>query len=490
MKIITAFLLCCSAGLGWALAAAETTQPGLLAEFYPSDNAIEEFPNIPAERAPALKRVDATINVDVGDDAWPGTRWSDHFFIRWTGKIRIAAEGKYAFFLVSDDGSRLFIDGQQVVDHGGLHAMEEKSGETQLKAGDHDLKIEYFENDGQAGCKFLWQAPGKDKEIVPANVLSCQAPPAEPSPKGTVAGLRATIHAFESALEDFPTIAEGKKPTLERVDATIDVNVGDEAWPGTELKDHFSIRWDGFLRVPTDGKYTFFLESDDGSRLFIDGRQVVDNGGLHAMEEKSGEIELRSGEHEVRIDYYENDGQAGCKFSWQQPDREKQIVPATALYCPASKLIDQPNAGLKAELFALDGAVESFPSISADKRPTVERVDRKINVNVGTDSWPGTTLSDHFYIRWTGKLKVTEPGRYTFYVESDDGSRLFINGNQVVDNDGMHPMVEKSGEVELQAGEHALKLEYYENEGDAGCRFLWQPPGQPKRIVPASVLTH
>jgi len=67
---------------------------------------------------------------------------------------------------------------------------------------------------------------------------------------------------------------------------------------------------------------------------------------------------------------------------------------------------------------------------------------------------------------------------------------LFIDGKQVVDNGGLHPMEEKSGQVDLKAGDHALKLEFFENEGDAGCKFSWQPPGQDKEIVPGAVLSH
>jgi hypothetical protein len=152
---------------------ADAPQQGLLGEYYSFDDAVEDFPVISADKKPALKRVDKTIDVDVGGDAWPGTELTDHFYIRWTGKIRIPKDGKYTFFLTSDDGSRLFIDGKQVIDNNGLHPMDEKSGELELKTGDHDLKIEFFENEGETGCKFAWQAAGdKDKGIVPASALS------------------------------------------------------------------------------------------------------------------------------------------------------------------------------------------------------------------------------------------------------------------------------------------------------------------------------
>src|SRR5258705_10674634 len=152
--------------------AAEKMEPGLLGEYYALDDSLEDFPSIGADKKPTLKRVDRTINVESTTEAWPGTQLVDHFYIRWTGQVSIPKDGTYTFFLESDDGSRLFIDGKQVVDNGGLHAAEEKSGEVELKAGDHPLKVEYFENEVDPECKFAWQPPGQDKEIVPSTVLS------------------------------------------------------------------------------------------------------------------------------------------------------------------------------------------------------------------------------------------------------------------------------------------------------------------------------
>jgi hypothetical protein len=155
-----------------SLAADDEVKPGLVAEIFSFNDAVEDFPTIPADKKPTVKKVDAQVNVDSTTENWPGTNLSDHFYIRWTGVIKIAKDGKYKFFTESDDGSRLLIDGKQVVNNGGLHGMEEQSGEVELKAGDHEIKIEMFENEGDAGCKASWQAPEGNKEIIPANVLS------------------------------------------------------------------------------------------------------------------------------------------------------------------------------------------------------------------------------------------------------------------------------------------------------------------------------
>ena len=151
---------------------AEEMKPGLIAEFFNIGKAMEEFPVIPGERKPDLRRIDRQINFEHTTDTFPCTAMSDHFYARWSGKIRIPRDGKYTFFTESDDGSRLWIDGKVIVDNGGLHAMEEKSGELDLKAGDHEIKMELFENDGEVGCKLSWESSNLAKEILTDAVLS------------------------------------------------------------------------------------------------------------------------------------------------------------------------------------------------------------------------------------------------------------------------------------------------------------------------------
>ena len=326
MKIIQPLLIALAVGFTHQAIAADNLEPGLVGEYFDLGSSLEDFPTIPADKKPVVKRVDKTINFESTQEGFHGTQLVDFFFIRWTGKIRIPKDGSYTFILESDDGSRLFIDGKQIIDHNGLHAMEEKSGDAELKAGDHDLKIEYFENDVDAGCKFSWQPPGAAKEIVPVTALlhPAAAPPAQ-------AGLLGEYFDIGETLDNFPTISADRKPVVKRVDKTINFESTQEAFPGTQLVDSFYIRWTGNLRVPKEGKYTFFLESDDGSRLFIDDNQIVANGGRHHMTEKSGEAELTAGQHTIKIEYFENDVDAGCIFSWQAPSGNKEIVPSTVL---------------------------------------------------------------------------------------------------------------------------------------------------------------
>ena len=167
--LFTAALTTCTAFAGDAL------QPGLVGRYYQMPGSLEDFPSLPAGQKPSVERVDKEINFASRLEAFPGTKLVDNFYVNWTGVIRIPKNGGYTFYLESDDGSRLFIDGKQVVDHGGTHEMNEMSGRAELKAGDHEIKVEFFDAEEEAGCILSWKTAGRTKEVVPASVLFHQA---------------------------------------------------------------------------------------------------------------------------------------------------------------------------------------------------------------------------------------------------------------------------------------------------------------------------
>lgn len=80
--------------------------------------------------------------------------------------------------------------------------------------------------------------------------------------------------------------------------------------------DHFSAIWEGTLPIEQAGRFDFFLTSDDGSRLFVDGNLIVDNWGNHAPVTKTGSAELTRGAHTVRVDYFDDIGTASIKLEW------------------------------------------------------------------------------------------------------------------------------------------------------------------------------
>lgn len=98
----------------------------------------------------------------------------------------------------------------------------------------------------------------------------------------------------------------------------------------------------------------------------------------------------------------------------------------------------------------------------------------------------------YFGIAWTGRLAITTPGTYTFQLASDDGSRLYVDGTVVVDNDGLHPLRTVAGGASLTAGKHAIRVEFIQAAGGATTVLSYQGPDTANLmvVVPASVLDH
>ena len=94
----------------------------------------------------------------------------------------------------------------------------------------------------------------------------------------------------------------------------------------------------------------------------------------------------------------------------------------------------------------------------------------------------------YFGLVYTGYIKIAESGSYTFYTTSDDGSKLYINGKQVVDNDKVHPARERAGKVSLSTGYHKIEVRYFENAYGEELTVRYQGPGVSKRSIPSNVL--
>jgi hypothetical protein len=84
----------------------------------------------------------------------------------------------------------------------------------------------------------------------------------------------------------------------------------------------------GNLDVPADGLWTLATKSDDGSRLYLDGQLVVDNDGLHGLQEQSGTIGLKAGWHALELQWFNADGGGGLEVTWSGPDTGTQPIPA------------------------------------------------------------------------------------------------------------------------------------------------------------------
>lgn len=119
---------------------------------------------------------------------------------------------------------------------------------------------------------------------------------------------------------------------ISRTDPTVNFNFGSGSPAAGIGPDTFSARWTGQVEAPVSGEYTFTTESDDGVRLILDGKVVVDNWTDHAPTLNSGTITLEAGKrYDLALDYYENGGGAVIRLYWQPPGQPQTIVPADSL---------------------------------------------------------------------------------------------------------------------------------------------------------------
>jgi len=109
------------------------------------------------------------------------------FAIRYTGGFQVEREGDYAFRLVSDDGSRLFIDGQKIIDNDGVHPPQSVSGSVYLSKGTHQIEVDYFQGPRDyVALQLFWTLPGgsetiSNPEYVPGSSSSVPSSPGGPS---------------------------------------------------------------------------------------------------------------------------------------------------------------------------------------------------------------------------------------------------------------------------------------------------------------------
>jgi mono/diheme cytochrome c family protein len=156
---------------------------------------------------------------------------------------------------------------------------------------------------------------------------------------------------------------------------------------------------------------------------------------------------------------------------------------------------------LREQFFASLEDVTSRARVAGVKYAYFERNFRRIVYEI-EDSAPSSTgrsptisismshRGDQFGLEFEGLLRVDEPGEYTFYLRSDDGSALWIGERQVVDNDGEHSPVERSGSVRLETGEHPIRVLYFENGGGEDLQLEWEGPGISRGAIAPERLSH
>ncbi len=112
------------------------------------------------------------------------------------------------------------------------------------------------------------------------------------------------------------------------------------------------------------------------------------------------------------------------------------------------------------------------------------RLDESVNFDWGLGSPDSRIPEDNFSVRWTGQFVAQYTETYTFYTVNDDGARLWVNGQLLIDDWNGHTPTENSGSIALTAGQkYDIKLEYYDGTFTSVIKLSWSSASQPKQIV-------
>jgi hypothetical protein len=382
--------------------------------------AAEYFANRNLTGSPVLTRSDDNIDFDWGGGSPGDGVPADNFSARWTKSLAVDEASSYKFTVTGDDGVRLYIDGEIVLDKWVQQGATTYTVLRHLTQGTHQVVLEYF--DAGAGAVAKLRSEQTSEPPPPS-------PPAEPY-----------------AAEYFAGRDLAGTPVLTRTDNGIDFNWGGDG-PGSGVTaDNFSARWTRSVTLDEEGSYEFTVTGDDGVRLYLDGEKVLDKWIQQGATTYTVTRRLTQGAHQIVLEYFEANGDAVAKLRFEGTS--------------------DPPPPPAPEPFA----AEYFDNSSLSGDPVLSRSDPAIDFDWGAGAPSFAVPFDRFSARWT-RTKAYSAGTYRFTVTGDDGIRALVDGTQVVDGWFYQAPTTYTAEVPLSEGEHTVVVEYFEHTGGAAARF-------------------
>ncbi|QPH55311.1 Hint domain-containing protein [Pontivivens ytuae] len=318
--------------------------------------------DIPTSGADAFGFVD-DFDVDALAALYDSEGNSNQFGIRYKGTIEIGAgdAGTYTFSTASDDGSKVFIDGVEVVDNDGLHGVRTRSGTIDLTEGTHDIEILFFENSGgeslvvnvsgpgTSGTQDLFASglvgdPDDNTEVTPGNDVLIggdgddqlfgeegdDSLAGDDGAAGT--GLNFEFYNVGSDIDsvnDIPETGADATGFVSEIDIVGLATANGTVFANGSNPEQFGIRYSGEITITTGGTYTFELTSDDGAVIYIDGVPVVSDDSLHAPRTVSDTTTLTPGSYTITIEYFERTGLNVLGVAVSGPDTGGSLVELT-----------------------------------------------------------------------------------------------------------------------------------------------------------------
>lgn len=265
-------------------------------------------------------------------------------------------------------------------------------------------------------------------------------------------------------------------PALIRNDKAIDFNWGAGS-PGQGIpEDQFSARWTRQLSF-SEGSYRFTITADDGVRFWIDGQIVVDEWRDGMLTDHSFDTHLSKGQRALHLEYYENLGGAMIRLTWARIEPSTPTPPPpTDTPSPTPGPTDTPSPPSRPLPDLWQAEYYANPVFLG--QPALVRSEGEISFDWGLGS-PGEGIPvDNFSARWTGQQWMTA-GTYRYFLMADDGARLYIDGQMVINAWQVLPGQDFMKQVHLAEGVHTFQVEYFEAVSDAYIHLRAEAaPGQ------------
>lgn len=479
----------------------------------------------------------------------------DQFSVKWSGQVQPLYSEQYTFYVYSDDGVKLTVNGQTLINDLPAQGAYTRSGTITLNAGQkYDIQLQYGEGAGNAFCRLEWQSASQMRQVIPRAQLysrpsSTKGPVTvyeNPNYGGFHAGLpigeyklaglqlKGVLNDEISSLK----IAEGYKVILYEHEnfqgASITLTADNANLTGWNDKvSSMKVLANGNTGLA--GTYTIrnvnsglFMDVRGGLGGLGDGVNVQLWHGTNAANQTFNLKHLGDGRYTItayhsakNLDVAQSDTAENANiWQWTSTGASSQqfiALPAGNGYYKfisvlSGKVIaihnestapeanvelhtDTAQASARWELTALppvgngNGLTGQYYNGMNYDSLVFTRVDPTIDFDWGEGS-PGAGIPiDDYTVRWTGKIEPRYSGEYTFYITSDNGRRLWINNQLVIDKWLNDWDIEYSGVITLTAGQlYDIKLEYFEDYGGANCRLRWSSASQPKEIIPKNQL--
>jgi LysM repeat protein len=255
------------------------------------------YNNLTLTDPPCATRYDASIDFNWGWAAPMSGVDSDRFSVRWTRTVYLSA-GTYRFWARIDDGVRVWVDGTLIIDQWRDGALRSYSADRTLAAGNHDIRVEYYDRIQVARVHFWWE------------VLTGPTP--VPTPTATTTAPAPGAGWFG---QFYGNMELAGPPIATRVDPWIGFEWGTGSPMAGVPSDFFSARWTTTAYLEA-GTYLFCAMIDDGGRIYVDGVRVLDEWHPTNGVAYCGEHRVTRGNHAVEVHYYEEGGNALIYVWW------------------------------------------------------------------------------------------------------------------------------------------------------------------------------